>query len=151
MWIYYKLLLIVAEFKHHYCLRNYCLQREGHNLNFTWFRNSLVNPNYHFLLYQLKRPTMHVYNWIRKGFLCCQVFMCNAMFNRSVRCEETLESCGFCWEISSSATNWLTLSHGREHSLTLQVQYFKIRTELSLDGSLVAWQTQNAWKLHYQL
>ena len=46
----------------------------------------------------------------------------------------------------ASISNWLTLSDGREHPLTLQVQYLKIRTELTLDGSLVACQTQNARK-----
>ena len=112
--------------------------------------------------YESSQITISCYiNW--KGQQCMYItelgrnfyvakFLCAMrMFNRSVRCEETLESCGFLWEISSSTTNWLTLSHGREQSLTLQVQYFKIRTELSLDGSLVAWQTQNARKLHYQL
>ena len=46
----------------------------------------------------------------------------------------------------ASIFNWLTLSDGREHPLTLQVQYLKFRTELTLDGSLVACQAQNARK-----
>ena len=46
----------------------------------------------------------------------------------------------------ASIFNWLTLSDGREHPLTLQVQYLNIRTEMTLDDSLVACQTQNARK-----
>ena len=46
-------------------------------------------------------------------------------------------------------SNWLTLSYGRSRPLTLQLQHLKIRTDLSLDGSLVACQTQNARKASF--